>query len=108
MTTEDILDWTGIPHTDNKAEPTAWHDVALGQLVIKVTNAEIRGASISGYLLVAKTPTPRSTFNEDWRIEVECLWYGKKPKTSWMHLTVNNGFEFLNDYEGEVISNIGG
>jgi hypothetical protein len=107
MTTEDILDWTGIANTDAKAEPIAYSEVPAGRLVVKVTDAEIRDAVVSGYFLVVQKDNPRSYKEGNWRIEVECLWYGKKPKTSWMHLTVNNGFEFLNNYEGEVISNIG-
>ena len=107
MKTEDILDWSDIPDTDKKAEPVAWHDVAEGQLVVKVTNAEIRKAIVSGYFLVVQGDNPTSTYNEKQRIEVECLWYGKKPKTTWMHLTVNNGFEYVQGYDGKVISNIG-
>ena len=107
MNTENVTDWTGIPNTDGKAEPIANSDVPTGRLVIKVENAEIRDAVVSGYFLVVQKDNPRSNYDEDWRIEVECLWFGKKPKTSWMHLTVNNGFEYIRDYKGKVISNIG-
>ena len=107
MITENMLDWSYVPDTDKKAEPVAWHDVAVGQLVIKVTNAEIRKAVVSGCFLVVQKDNPRSYKDGNWRIEVECLWYGKKPKTTWMHLTVNNGFEYVQGYDGKVISNIG-
>lgn len=107
MITEDMLDWTGIPYTDPKAEAIDHRVVPAGRRVIKVTNGSIRGATVSGYFLVVQGDNPTTTYNEKERIEVECLWYGKKPKTTWMHLTVNNGFEYVKGYDGKVISNIG-
>ena len=107
MITENMLDWTVVPHTDRKATAIAHSVVPAGRRVIKVTNGSIRGSTLSGYFLVVQGDNPTSTYNEKQRIEVECLWYGKKPKTTWMHLTVNNGFEYVQGYDGKVISNIG-
>ena len=107
MNAENITDWTGIANTDAKAEPIAYSEVPAGRLVVKVTDAEIRDAVVSGHFLVVQKDNPRSYKEGNWRIEVECYWFEKKPKTSWMHLTVNNGFEYVKNYKSEVIHNIG-
>lgn len=107
MIIEDVTNWTGIPDTYAKAEPIAHINAPVGRLIIKVTDARIRKATVSGYFLVALSPNPHSTFGGNSRIEVECCWFSKKPKTTWMHLSVNKGFEYVKDYEGKVISNIG-
>ena len=72
------------------------HNIGVGQ-----------GRLVSGHFLVVQKDNPRSYKEGNWRIEVECYWFEKKPKTSWMHLTVNNGFEYVKNYKSEVIHNIG-
>jgi hypothetical protein len=46
-------------------------------------------------------------YTGEWRLMVECLWFGRKPKTTWMHLAVLSTPKFENNYSGEVVSDIG-
>ena len=108
MISIDVTNWTGIPSTNSKAVQIAHAVPTKGRRIIKVTNGSIRDAVVSGYFQVADVLKSEGTYNGKQRIEVECFWYGKKPPSSWMHLTINgNGCEDVTDYIGEVISNIG-
>jgi hypothetical protein len=40
-------------------------------------------------------------------VEVICLWHGKKPKTTWTHLTLGKKYELIPSHTGEVVANIG-
>ena len=41
------------------------------------------------------------------RIQVECSWYGKPPRTSWMHIKVEHGrYEIKSSFNEKVVTNI--
>ena len=107
MIKENLTDWTGIRNTDPKAIPITFALPANGRRIVHVTNARIRQAVVSGYFQVADVVEPHSEHACKRRIQVECFWYGKKPKVCWMNLTVDGGVTDAKDYRGEVISNIG-
>lgn len=41
------------------------------------------------------------------RILVECLLFGCKPKTTWMHLSILSTPKIETNYSGEVVADIG-
>lgn len=97
------------PHTNPHAKPNKWELAPIGRKVIEVSNAHYRKAVISGRFLIANSTDPYG-INKDGHktIEVECHWYGWKPKTRWMNLTLTNQeTEISNDSNVEVIKNIG-
>lgn len=107
MVKREITDWAGIRNTDPKAVPIDHKAPAKGRRIIHVSNAQIRDAVVTGYFQVADVAEPHSEYAGKQRIQVECLWYGKKPKTCWMNLTVDGGYKDVANYAGEVISNMG-
>jgi hypothetical protein len=34
------------------------------------------------------------------------LWFGRKPKTTWAHITLNGNWELLRNFSGTVVKNI--
>jgi hypothetical protein len=108
VNTGEITDWTGIPGQNAKAIKIGHKNPSVGRRVIHVTNARIRNAVVTGHFQVADVLKPNNTFAGKQRIQVECLWYGKKPPTSWMNLTIDAaGCVDVPNFAGEVISNIG-
>ena len=101
-------DWTGIPHTDPKATVIRRESVKMGTPVIKVSDARIRYATVSGYFELAKGDTDSfNTFNKKRRAEVKCYWYGKRPTRCWMNITLTDNEKPQKNYKGKVIVNIG-
>lgn len=108
MAAKDRTDWTDVPDTDKHAVPIDWKAARNGGRCILVTNGRIRRAMVSGYFQVAEVLKPASTYAGRQRIQVECYWYGKKPKTTWMNLTVEDGgCKDVKHYTGAVICDIG-
>ena len=108
MTSKDAANWAGIRLTDKNAVPIGWAALPIGARCVFVTKGSIRGAVVSGYFQVADVLNPNSTRAGRQRIQVVCHWYGKKPKTTWMNLTVSkSGCEDMKNYSGDVICNIG-
>lgn len=107
MSRNDRTNWAGVRTLDERAVAIGWKTAITGRRCIQVTNARIRGAVVSGYFQVADVLKPESTFGDRQRIEVECYWYGKKPKTTWMNLTINGGCKDVKNYTGDVIADIG-
>jgi len=75
---------------------------------VRVSAGSIRSAAVSGVFelapdAVGEYTTPSGTR----RVVVACLWYLRKPPTSWMHLTVTGTCTLLENYTGEVVANIG-
>jgi hypothetical protein len=100
-------DWTGIRHTDPRATVIRRESVKMGTPVIKVTNASIRNATVSGYFELAKGADSYNTFNGKRRAEVKCYWYGKRPTRCWMNITLADNPVLEKNYSGEVIVDIG-
>jgi hypothetical protein len=100
-------DWTGIPHTDRAASCITYREVR-NVMVVEVTTAAIRGATVDGAFEVSDHPEPIVVHNDGLvRVEVKCLWYGRKPPTTWMHLTLQGKWKLVRSYSGPVVSDIG-
>jgi len=100
-------DWTGIPNTDKRAKPSKYKFVKNAKVLV-VKRASIRSAIISnGVFYLNNIDNPFSHYKEKTRASVECMWFGRKPKVTWMNLTVYDGeWEIKNKYTGDVIVNI--
>lgn len=98
--------WKGAPNANSKAVISKLRKVK-GKLVIEVTKAQIRNAVISGIFELADTEMPFRLKKGELTVEVICLWHGKKPKTTWTHLTLGKKYELIPDYSGEVVADIG-
>jgi hypothetical protein len=109
MTIEEDVPTNGAPNIDPKANPNKWEIAPSGRRVIEVKNATYRTAVFSGFFLVANSAEPYGPPNDGHKtIEVECYWYGWKPKTRWIRITLINEEVDLVDYSNqEVIKNIG-
>ena len=108
MANIDTTDWTSIRPTDKNVVPIGCNALRKCASCILVTKGNIRDAVVSGYFQVAYVPNPNSTSAGKQRKQVICYLYGKKPKTTWMNLTVSKGgCADVKNYTGEVISNIG-
>lgn len=98
-------DWTGIRNSDAKAKIKDYRKV-LDVLAIQVENASIREAEVTGLFELANTTQPFDVKDGELRVEVKCLWYERKPKTTWMHLTLSKNWALITNYSGEVANNI--
>ena len=98
--------WQGARNTNDKAEINETRKVK-GKLAVKVAKAYIREAKVSGVFEVANTEMPFRIKKSKLTVEVICLWYGKKPKTTWTHLTLGKKYELIASHTGEVVANIG-
>jgi hypothetical protein len=106
MVSGDETDWSGIPYTDIHAKPAKFDKVA-GNSVVKCKKITIRNAIIEDAIFELATPiTDVKTYSDKLRIEVKCYWYGKKPPTCWMNITLLGKYEILQKFDGEVIRNI--
>jgi hypothetical protein len=99
----------GAPHTDAEAKPIKWELAPNNRKVIEVKGALYRNAALSGKFLVAQSVNAYGTNKDGHKtIEVECYWYGWKPKTRWMRLTIINQESEITDYSNlDVIKDIG-
>jgi hypothetical protein len=76
--------------------------------VIYADEVAIRNAVVKdAYFEIANTVTVGDNFHGKPSVEVRCLWYGRKPSTTWMHLTLRGGWKVITDYSGKVVRNIG-
>jgi predicted transcriptional regulator len=98
--------WKGAPNTNSKAVITKLRKVK-DKLVIEVTKAHIRNAEVKGVFELANSEMPFRIKKGVLTVEVICLWHGKKPKTTWTHLTLGKKYELVAGYTGEVVANIG-
>ena len=96
-------DWTGIPHTDAKADVTNYESVK-NVTVIWISKASIRNAQLDdrSFELVDAASKPQMRWRKE-RIEVKCFWYGRKPSTSWMHIAIDGEYEITKKYSDEVV-----
>ena len=97
------------PNTDSHAKPIRWEMAPNNRKVIEVKNAMYRNANLSGKFLVSESKKAYGTNKNGHKtIEVECYWYGWKPKTRWVQLTLINQEIEITDYSNlEVIKDIG-
>lgn len=101
-------DWTGIRRTDPKATVIEWEAATPGARHIYVPKATIRLAVIEGGVFrLDDVAEPISILRDKECAVVQCLWYGRKPLMTWMHLTLLSGYEERKNYRGDVVTNIG-
>lgn len=98
--------WKGAPDTNPKAVISKLRKIKV-KLAIEVTKAHIRSAQVSGVFELANSEMPFRIKKGKLTVEVICLWHGKKPKTTWTHLTLGKKYELLTSYSGEVVANLG-
>lgn len=61
---------------------------------------------MSGWFEAADIPIP-FTFENGWlQIQVKCYWYGLKCETEWTHLKIENKYQLVGRYAGEVADDI--
>ena len=106
MSKKKRLHWVGAANTNPKAVIIDYNNFD-GELAIEVKNARIREAKVSGIFQIAKIENPFTIVKGELKVEVVCLWDGKKPKTTWTHLSIKNKYKLLTSHEGQVVSNIG-
>ena len=101
-------DWDGILHTDKRAHPNATRNVRNVRAV-RISNGSIRSAQVTDrvFELAAAAVDPFKMYAGCRRVEVKCLWYGRKPPTTWMHLTIIGTCEVIPNYTGPVVSDFG-
>ena len=104
-----LTDWDSIPHTDPNAKPTDWKPAPTGRSVVHVRQATIRNATIHNeYFLLVDDYKVQQRSNGAERLEVECLWYGRRPKVTWMNITVQPGDYEIQASDGvHVVTDIG-
>lgn len=106
MATKPQTDWDGIPHTHRNARVLEDDYAVRNARVIHLSKASIRCTKVSGTFLLAPDAEMK-TYAGKQRIEVQCLWFGRKPPTSWMHITVLSSPRYEDNYSGTVVWNIG-
>jgi hypothetical protein len=96
------------PNTSKKAKPVTQIAVKKATVIV-VKDAQYRGATISGTLLLGdrnQLPLPRKGRHP---VEVYCCWYGLRLKTRGLRFSVNmSDAEVIADYSGQVVSNLAG
>ena len=98
-------DWDGIPHVDKNAAIRT-HRKVTGVLALRVVDASIRDAVVTDIFELAEVPKPLDISNGKLKAEVKCLWYERKPSTTWMHLTLSHEWEIIKNFTGNVAANI--
>ena len=104
MATIYNTDWTGVPMLSTTAT-TKEHVHVRNTRVVFFKKATIRNAVVSGYFKLAEDAEIKS-YADKRRIEVECLWFGRKPPTTWMNITMLSKPEFIDNYTGDVVWDI--
>lgn len=107
MTTDYSTDWSdGVPHTHARAKPESYR-LVKNVLAVLVHEGSLRESTFKDcYFELSDSSEPFDTFNGKTRAEVKVLWFGKKPKTTWTHITLNGKWELLRNYTGKVVANI--
>ena len=107
MAGEYNTDWNSVPNTHSNAKPESYRQVK-NVLAVLINEGFLRGSTLRDcYFEVADCQQPFDTFDGKTRIEVQVLWFGRKPATTWAHVTLNGKWELLRNYSGEVVANIG-
>lgn len=100
-------DWTDVPNLDKLAEPVVLRAVS-NATVIHVAHASIRNAEVRNVTFeLASDGEAYGTYAGIPRAEVKCLWYGRKPSTTWMNITLLGPHREERGYSGEVVWDFG-
>jgi hypothetical protein len=106
MACEYNTDWNSVPNTHPNTKPLSYRQVENVPALL-IQEGFLRGSTFNDcYFEVANSPRSFDTFDVKKRIEVEVLWFRKKPATTWAHITLNEKFEFICNFSGEVDANI--
>lgn len=105
--TSDQTAWEGVPMTDAAAIPKCVRAVS-NVPAIKIQKGAIRNAQFENCIfeLVSENDTPKMRWGMK-RILVKCLWFGKKPPTTWMHVGIIGEFDIIQNYTGDVVEGFG-
>jgi hypothetical protein len=104
--TEIVEEWDKRYDTYKTATAVEYREVS-NALVIRVINAQLRGADLTDIFEVADVDQPFDIKESVLRVEVKVGWFGMKPKTTWSHLTLKNGWQLQHRYTGKVVHNLG-
>ena len=102
-TMEWNTDWTGIPPTDRKATPR-WARVANAHVVFVPSGSLRKARFVNAHFVVAGLTLRRTKKQGKPRVEVQCLWHGRKPTKTWMHIAYEAEPVEKANYSGEVVS----
>lgn len=94
-------------NTYSNAKPVAYLKAPSNRKIIYIESGEYRNADISGYFMLADVDNPYSTYKGKPRIEVECLWFSTRPQTTGLNITLHKPEQFIENYQGNVISDFG-
>ena len=95
------------PDTYPNAKPTDFEDVK-GVNVIHIKNGFYRGSPVSGIFELPEGKPRFINSRQGQRIYVKAHWFCRRPKTAWPTiLLLDNTYEFIEQYEGKVVRNIG-
>lgn len=101
-------DWTGVPGTAERAEIVEYRPPKPGSKFIYVDKATIRRAIVTkAYFELDDVDRPVRIYQGRKTAIVRCLWYGCKPPTTWMHLTLLGSHRLVEGHQGDVAWNIG-
>lgn len=99
-------DWSDGVFTDPGARVVA-HEQVEGVRAVRISRGTIRSAKVADvFELASESTQPKETQSGKLRVEVKCLWFGRKPPKSWMHITVLGTAEVLENYSGLVAVDI--
>lgn len=94
--------WDGVRVTDSSAAPVLKH--VEGARVVFIKEGSIRGAEFkNARFLLPDGQFKSSQYGTKQRVEVQCLWYGRKPPSSWMNVTCRTKPIEEKDFTGQVI-----
>lgn len=98
--------WDAKYNTNAEATVSAYRKVK-NVTAIEIKNGFYRGSEIHGVFEVANTEDPIKENSGKLKVEVLCGWFGMKPRTTWIHITLTGKWELLDNYSGEVVLNLG-
>lgn len=102
-----LTDWTNVPHTDRKADVVLTSIGAEGDIIF-VPRCRIRGAVIeNSYFEIARNGRGFHRYRGRQRVEVVCLWYGRRPRTSFMNIIIDAPVTTITHRDVPVVHNIG-
>jgi hypothetical protein len=106
MAGEYNTEWNDVPNTYPNAKPESYRQVK-NVLAVLIHEGFLRGSTFNDcYFEVADSLQPFDVFDGKTRVEVQVLWFNRKPVTTWAHITLNGKYELLRNYSGEVVANI--
>jgi hypothetical protein len=94
-----------VKSLDPKAKPSLLMPMKE-VFAVEIVKGTIRDAKVSGVFKIAGVEKPFSVRGGRLRVCVECLWKGRKPRTTWMHITLGRVWKIHHSYDGEICVDI--